>query len=143
MNFFLWNDAFNTGIAAMDEQHRKFFGYVNELQELAGGTRGRDALRRLFGELLNYVERHFSAEEHLLSGNGYPDLSIQRKQHAFFCSQISELKARYESGTDRIPESTLQFLRDWFLAHILEEDKKYGKFLDGIKRGNAEEKVPS
>ena len=70
----------------------------------------------------------------LLRVTGSPDYAYQKKQHDFFALQIAELKDRFSKGDKTVPVSTLVFLRDWFLSHILETDKNYGSYLKEVKR---------
>lgn len=80
-------------------------------------------------QLLEYSRHHFAEEETWLKVIGYPGLQDQKKQHEFFISQVTELQDRYSKGEASIPISTLEFLREWLLSHILENDKKYGAFM--------------
>jgi hemerythrin len=40
-----------------------------------------------------------------------------------------EFEAEHAAGNDESIESVFTFLRDWFLNHILEEDKKIASFI--------------
>jgi len=87
-----------------------------------------EKLEHMFDNLTEYADHHFKDEESLLKKNGYPGLATQQQQHAFFISQLKEFK-NSSSKHFALPESTLAFMKDWFLEHILQEDKKYGDFL--------------
>jgi len=128
MDFFTWNDRFSTGIEAMDSQHQDFLSLLNELHGAVEG-RGRGNLTSLLDSFENYVRVHFTAEENLLRRVCYPDLPAQHRQHNFFAAQVAELKRRNSSGEAGLGASTLVFLRDWLLNHILAEDRKYGDFI--------------
>jgi len=75
----------------------------------------------------------FAEEENWLKVIEYPGLQFQKKQHEFFISQVTDLQDRYSRGEANIPLSTLEFLRDWLLSHILEKDKKYGTFMLDVR----------
>ncbi len=124
-----WKKEFCTGIDRMDDHHRKFFDYLKELEEAAGGSRGREVIERGLKQVDDYIRHHFAEEEKLLAATGYPDLAFQKKQHEFFASQIADMKDRFSKGDPYIPISALEFVRDWFLHHILESDKKYGIYM--------------
>ena len=129
MEFFKWKDSFSIGNTGIDRQHRSFLESLNELYEtLSTGNRdiiGKDLVRRLKG----YVAMHFSFEEELMESAGYKELEQHRKQHRYFESQVLEFESAYIQGKSDILKSTLPFLRDWFLSHILEEDRKYVPYL--------------
>ena len=128
-----WKKEFCTGIEEMDKHHKKFFDYLKQLEEVAGGSKGREVIDRGLKQVDDYIQHHFAEEEKLLRITGYPELDYQKKQHEFFIAQIAELKDGYSRRDAYISISTLEFLRDWFLRHILESDKKYGDYLSEVK----------
>ena len=134
MSSFEWKKEFCTGIEEMDKHHKIFFDYLDELEETAGGSKGREVIDRVLKQLDDYIRYHFAEEEKILKVTGYPELNYQKKQHEFFIAQIADLKDGYSRGEACIPISTLEFLRDWFLRHILESDKKYGDYLSEVKK---------
>ena len=133
MSSLVWKTEFCTGIEEMDNQHKKFLDYLRQLEEVAGGSKGMEVIEVVLKQVDNYIRYHFTEEEKLLKIAGYPELGIQKKDHEFFISQIKELWEGYLRGDAHIPVSTLEFLRDWFLRHILESDKKYGDYLSKVK----------
>jgi hemerythrin len=42
---------------------------------------------------------------------------------------VKKLHERHRSGDERIGASALEFMRDWFMNHIITEDRKYGESL--------------
>jgi len=132
MSSFTWKNDFRTGIEEMDRHHKKFFDYLTQLEEAAGGSKGKEVIERGLKLADDYIKFHFSEEEKLLEVTGFPGLAYQIKEHRFFASQINDLREKYNKGESFLPVSTLAFLRDWFSHHIIEEDKKYGEYLSGI-----------
>jgi len=133
MSPFTWKKDFCTGIDEMDKHHRKFFEYLLQLEETAGGSKGKEIIERGLKLADDYIQHHFAEEEKLLEITGCPGLAVQKKQHEFFISQVNDLRDKYSKGDAYLPISTLAFLRDWFSHHIIEEDKKYGEYLSSIK----------
>lgn len=115
----------------MDVHHRKFFEYLAELDDAAGGNRSREVVERGLKLAEDYIKFHFSEEERLLETTGFPGLARQLREHQFFAAQIEELREKYSEGDEYLPISALAFLKDWFMHHILEEDKQYGEYLAG------------
>jgi hemerythrin len=130
---FAWKNDFRTGIEEMDKHHKKFFDYLTQLEETAGGSKGKEVIERGLKLADDYIKYHFAEEEKLLEITGFPGLAHQIKEHKFFISQINDLRDEYIKGDAYLPISTLAFLRDWFSHHIIEEDKKYGEYLSSIK----------
>lgn len=76
----------------------------------------------------------------MLKKQNYPELETQQKQHDFFVSEIATLRAKMNSSPAKA-SSTLQFMRDWFLNHILTEDKKYGEYLEQLSTPDKQQKA--
>ena len=129
MNFFTWKDSFAIGIEKIDQQHKVFLEYLNECYQQASRNSSAGIDPRLHEKLKEYATTHFRFEESLLQAGGYPDLESHIKQHKYFESQIAELDARQPGARARTIESLFVFLRDWFLCHILEDDKKFVPFI--------------
>ena len=129
MNFFTWKESFAIGIEKIDQQHKAFLEYLNECYQQASRNSSAGIDPHLHEKLNDYATTHFRFEESLLQARGYPDLESHMKQHKYFESQIAELDARQPGARARTTESLFVFLRDWFLGHILEDDKKFVPFI--------------
>lgn len=125
-----WQEKFSVNVDDMDQHHRKFLGYLNKLQPaLAADDPGKKLGEAIFA-LIEYARFHFSEEEKLLKEIQYPDLEAQISQHNFFNSEICIMCEQFNRG--ELPgQSVVAFIRDWFLNHIMQEDRNYGRFLAG------------
>ena len=132
-SLFKWKNDFSVGIKELDDQHRNFFEILNRLGEAAGGNKGMEIVGPVLQELKEYSRHHFTEEENWLRVIGFPGLQHQKKQHEFFISQVTDLQDKFSKGDGNIPISTLEFLRDWLLTHILENDKKYGTYMNEVR----------
>lgn len=128
MDFFSWRESFNTGIDEVDAQHRRFLECLNDCQRQFAGKTIEKVDSGLLFKLKGYAEEHFAYEEEFMLLRGYEGRPAQVRQHQFFRSQMEALEAEVEKGNQNAT-ALLSFLRDWFLTHILEEDRKYvGQF---------------
>ncbi len=129
MDFFKWKESFSIGIDEIDQQHRLLLKYLNacHLQVFDGKRSEIDP--SLIDELKAYAATHFRFEESLMRAGGYPKLGHQEQQHKYFESQITEFESACAGGTERTAQSVLAFLRDWFLDHILEQDKGFVSYV--------------
>ena len=132
-SLFKWKNDFSVGIKELDDQHRSFFDILNRLGEASGGRKGMEVVGPVLRELKEYSRHHFTEEENWLKIIGFPGLPHQKQQHAFFIAQVTDLQEKFSKGDGNIPVSTLEFLRDWLLSHILENDKKYGTFMHEVR----------
>jgi hemerythrin len=133
MEHFAWKDQFSVQIPEMDEQHREFFRLLNQIQQYnSQNERDSSFLDNLFRELFAYVLGHFEEEEKLLEMTGYEGLALQKKQHQYFRDQLELFRKQNMEGSRVVSQSVLNFMRDWFLNHILETDKNYGHYFKNI-----------
>ena len=136
MALFIWKDSFNTNILEIDDQHKRIFGTLNHLHHAVEEGIGDSLLGEILDEMKDYVDVHFTSEEAILEKYDYPELVAQKHQHAFYVLRVAELIAGHREGREAVTQSTLQFLRDWLVVHILKEDKKFERYLaEKIKSG--------
>jgi hemerythrin-like metal-binding protein len=126
MEFFKWKTQFSVGVHEMDMQHQKFFHLLNQIHQYNEKTEKDPAfLDGLFTEMFSYVLIHFAEEEKLLEQISPEGLALQRKQHQYFRDQLVQLREQHFKGQGEVSQSILNFMRDWFLNHILEIDRQY------------------
>jgi hemerythrin-like metal-binding protein len=125
--FFVWKPAFDLEIPVVDAEHRRFFELMNELYAAMVRGDGDKQLRATLTNLTEYAAYHFGGEEDFLASVGFPELHVQRKQHAWFLEGLEGLVLK-DSDASR---AALTFMKNWFLEHILGTDKKYAAWLVG------------
>lgn len=124
-----WNDSYSVGNVLMDAHHRVFFGMVKEFSE-SPERDDSDARMKHIAFLVEYTAMHLGAEESLMQEAGYPEFARHRKVHAAFARQIMVAKeAFFKDQKSVTPDQILKMMHDWFLHHILGEDKKYMPFV--------------
>ncbi|MDR2313394.1 MAG: bacteriohemerythrin [Spirochaetaceae bacterium] len=125
--FVEWDNRYSVGIPLIDEQHKKLIEMTNTLYEAClGGTETATAhFREVVRGTVDYVKYHFTAEEKLLENAKYPDLACHKKEHESFILKIFEEVKKFEEGKKFVPNVFVRYLKDWILAHIAVEDKKY------------------
>ena len=125
MGFFVWKDTFNIGHEAVDLQHRLFLETLNKYYEITFGGKEELVDKELINRLKQYATTHFRFEEELMQSVGYPEMERHRNQHRYFESLVRDFEAAHRQGKTQALSSAVSFLRDWFLNHILDEDKKF------------------
>ncbi len=129
MDYFLWKDSFNTGVLQIDEQHKLFLEYVNECCDAACNKKQKRITDATIYDLKTYAATHFYDEEYLMIEANYPDLWRHADLHSYFKRRVEELEKAQNEGNTNTVASLSAFLRQWFLNHILEEDKKFAAWL--------------
>lgn len=125
-----WSENFSVNIKEIDEQHKKLISMVNELHEAMKGGKGKEALGSIFTGLIQYVGTHFAAEEKFMSLHAYPGFTAHKAEHIKLTQKALDLQKNFQQGAPVLTIEVMNFLKDWLQTHILETDKKYGKFLN-------------
>mgnify|MGYP001558302938 CR=1 FL=1 len=125
-----WNESLKVGIDAVDGDHQKLVGMVNELFDAMQAGRGKDVLGKVLDELASYTAQHFAREESYFARTGYPDSAAHKKEHDDLRKQVNDVQAKFKSGaTATLTIDVLNFLRDWLVKHIKGSDMKYAPHL--------------
>lgn len=126
-----WKKELETGIEALDEQHRGIFTLANNFIHKCNEVEGKEDLVALLDLLDSYAKKHFSYEEKLQTYNKYPGIGEQQSQHAQFLENLAELRSIYmASGPTRgLALMTKGRLIRWLTQHIKNHDKEFVDFL--------------
>jgi hemerythrin len=127
---FAWNDEFSLQVAKMDNHHKRLIEIGNAIIKHLGADTDRGFLIRVFDALVDYTQFHFAAEEELMELYCYPGVESHRKNHADLFEQVAGYVERVRDGN--VPEKAVftSFFESWLVRHLLDEDRKYGEFLN-------------
>ena len=128
MAFMLWDGSLDTGIAIIDEQHKKIVDYINELHD-AAMTNDRDKVSAVLAGLINYTISHFAFEEDMLEQHDYKLIKAHKAVHQAFINRINTHKADHEKGKN-VAHALSGELQIWLTSHIKNEDADYVATLD-------------
>jgi hemerythrin len=127
MPFLEWKDTYNIGVKEIDNQHRGLFDIISKLST----SRLYEPEGKYFFLMLNnfveYAQVHFATEERYMQEARYPKFAEHQQEHKLFITQVSKLVRDVENKEIDIENKTLDFLKDWYLAHILGTDRDLEK----------------
>ena len=129
MPYMNWDTKFETGVAIMDEQHRGLVDMVNRLHDAMKAGKGREELGKVLGFLADYTVTHFQTEEGLMQKHAYPGYANHKGIHTDLLKQVGDLVDKHKRGEAVLTLKVMDFLQDWLLKHIGEEDKRLASFL--------------
>ena len=78
---------------------------------------------------MSEAEKHFDHEERLMLEHEYPEIKEHKEEHARLLYQARELRKEFLNGDVTVSAFLASFLRDWVKAHIIEVDRRLGRFL--------------
>ena len=122
---FSWKDTYSCGIDSIDEQHKVIFQLINDIYDAIQNKKEDSIIKKVFIDLLQYANYHFSLEFDLFQLYKYTDEQKHIDEHKFFIRKIESMMIHdYLTGKDNLKEA-LVFLVDWFTNHILKTDLEY------------------
>lgn len=119
-----WKENFKIGIETIDRQHQELIDLLDRCTKKSIAS--RDEFERLFNEMKTYADIHFETEEKLMLALSYPERAEHQKQHRLFEENLGLLEAEIENWEKSTVITLTSLLRDWFIQHILDCDKKIG-----------------
>ena len=118
-----WTSDLDTGIAEIDNQHRRIVDYINRLNELRH-THDRAGLSDVIGEMVDYTMSHFAFEEALMEQAEYAFSQAHRSVHETFIKRVEKFRERFIAGED-IADELYDVLKRWLINHIQRDDAAY------------------
>jgi len=125
-----WGENFSVGVRDLDAQHKQIVMLVNTLIEMSDTKVDSEIISDTLTKMTQYAIDHFKTEEQYMLEYGYPEYSIQRKQHQEFKRKTVDLCMETMAHKVTVPTEIFTYLRLWWTNHILQEDMKYKKFFN-------------
>lgn len=122
-----FTEEYYTGIAKVDEDHRRLFEIIGETNNLVKNDfipDKYDNIVQLLDELTDYTKFHFANEEKYMEEIGYAGLEAQKRAHAGFVAKLEDFELQeYDENQQEILLEMMDFLFNWLSLHILKVDK--------------------
>jgi hemerythrin len=124
-----WSDAYRTGIAEIDDQHRGFFEAAHRLYDRILNCQGEHGVEEAIGYLRDYAETHFRTEEAIMRRDAFPGLDHHQRLHAAFFERRDQLVYDLQGcgPSQHLAERALEVAQDWLIDHIACEDQLYAE----------------
>lgn len=141
MDSFLWGPSYETGLPAVDSQHRRLVQMLNGLsQELVIADRNCEQhVEELLQNLISYTQYHFTTEDELMTrwGVDLRHVTPHRLEHQRFCEDVLFMTRQKVVRDDRKSKSLLEFLIHWLAYHILGSDVNMARQVQAIEAGSS------
>lgn len=132
MSFFPWSDEYSVHFRVIDNDHKDLVEIVNTLYDAIANAEGRTQVGRTLTRLATYVDAHFAREEQLMEEYDYPGVAQHKRLHRHLARKVHAIRKVFAENPKSIdPTKLLNFLRDWLVHHILEQDTKYAPYFRG------------
>jgi hemerythrin-like metal-binding protein len=132
INEIKWLPEYSVGNKEMDEQHKMLFSMINEFFH----QDSKQAVVKLLGQLTDYVEVHFAAEEYLMRQINYPKTTEHIEIHNALTSKFHLLEEKLDNYNIDLHHKISTFLYNWLTSHILKEDMDYKVYALSIEESS-------
>lgn len=129
MEQFVWKPGFALGINEIDRQHQTLLKHLNDCIRYASVHDETVDTHGIVDDLKAYARLHFTAEEALLRKIEYPELNLHQQHHRLFEEQLAQMGQSVANGEKHAVTSMVSFLKDWYMQHVLVEDRQYGEYM--------------
>ncbi len=123
--FIEWSNELSVGIEEIDAQHKVLVDLLNQMHEAIQQRHAAQVTSDIIDQLGEYTRVHFAVEESLMRILHYPDYERHKEEHEQLIGQLSELRAKLDTGKNSISFELAHFMKTWLTKHIMETDKSY------------------
>jgi hemerythrin-like metal-binding protein len=110
-----WSGRYALGFTRMDETHREFVEFCNDLA--AVGPEDANFLER-FDAFITHTAAHFDQENRWMEAVKFPPINCHREEHARVLAVAHEVRQRIEKGDLFLGRRLLEELPPWFDNHL-------------------------
>jgi hemerythrin len=131
---FVWRPEYSVGHSSVDEEHRKLFALIDELDKSLSAAEACPDGAALIEGLDSFASSHFATEEALMLSSGCPYLASHRLEHESLRERLGAHRRRFDCGDAEALADLDGFLKDWVLRHVLLVDRQYMPYLAAADR---------
>lgn len=123
----VWDESLSTGNESIDQQHRRLFSFVNNLEKEVQEDPQAPLKAEKLDFLQTYVQVHFASEELCMFHNVCSVATTNKLAHQAFIQRVEALT----TGAEKVTTSELlTFLEKWILGHIRVVDRQMNECVD-------------
>lgn len=135
--FIAWDEDFSTGVKKIDDQHKLLLAMINKVHALSmdsASIASKTAeIMPVFDELNRYANYHFRTEEFLMRQHLEPNEATAQHAiaHGAYWPTIATFEKKLQQGEDSgVIDELTEYLKKWWINHILVVDRQTGKALN-------------
>lgn len=124
-----WQDAYATGDAAIDADHRRLFTLLGHFTRTLAHQSPRSEVAERACDLVEFTREHFRAEEERMARMGDRHASLHKAEHDELLRQLIQWLFLFGMERRRFTLEDALFLRDWLVEHINGMDRALARRL--------------
>jgi len=134
MRLIEWQNKFNTGIPAVDFEHKELVKLVNEALQRLEKIEMRDKAAETLGEIHAKIAAHFALEERIMRDVRYLGYGNHKADHENLLDDIRDIMDMHAADLPIEHAAALaERLSEWFTRHFRTEDAKFHTYMRNQK----------
>lgn len=129
-----WDQGLETGIGAVDGEHRLQIELVKALEEALASRDPAERAREILNRLLDCTNVHFVAEDLMMRVHAFPGYPAHRQEHETLVAQLEELHRHFAAGELGPTHELVEALKHWLGEHIRTMDRGFALFMEASRR---------
>ncbi len=129
-NIIEWKDEYSVGVKVFDTHHKTLFQYINEFYQDVYAGANKTKIKKHLNRFTEYADFHLKAEEEMFDKYEYPGKKEHVIEHENYRKEVKRFLASNRQDIE-FYFGILEFLKDWWLKHVMVVDKKYEDFFAG------------
>lgn len=125
-NKLVWKSEYSIGHYKTDLEHMKLFEIAKKALKIKKNSQqDKDELKAIIKSLYEYIGSHFKHEEAYMSEILYPDLQRHKTIHKYLLDTLHNfIHTLNELSLEEIETQLFSFIEEYFIRHIVDEDKR-------------------
>lgn len=125
-NKLVWKSEYSIGHYKTDCEHMKLFEIAKKaLHVKKKNQKDKEELKKIIKSLYEYIGSHFKNEESYMKEISYPDFNRHKDIHKYLLDTLHEfIYTLNELSLEEIEKQLFTFIEEYFIRHIVDEDKR-------------------
>lgn len=134
-----WDHHLETGFKEIDDQHRRIISRLSSLLDALEDGGSPKTIADMAEFLVDYTARHFSTEESIMLGMGYPGYEEHKKKHDDFIVEMKDIVQAFEEKKQPLLFLVRLGTRvvTWIQNHIVTSDAEMARWFKQQGRTNS------
>jgi hemerythrin-like metal-binding protein len=120
-----WDDKYSVGISIIDDEHKNLIDIINMAIVSKKQNYNSEKAKELLNEMVEYKNKQFTIEDTGMLKFNFSEYRLHRNELLNFMDSTTASYKDLTMDNYQLINETLEFLKNWFVNHILETDKKY------------------
>jgi hemerythrin-like metal-binding protein len=129
----VWNNSFETGMRAIDEQNSSLIAHVEAMSEYDNNSMKYEKLE----DFEKMAARHFEREQRIHDICGYKGAEMHKLAHRTYLLRLRRMKRRFVENGPTL-ENEIIFIRDVIESlkkHITNHDRDFANWYEKLESG--------